>query len=128
MIEKLTHVTIVVDDYDKALAWYTEKLGFVVRENAEYGPGYRWVTVSPKEQPDVAIVLHKPHENEMTLKTGNTSHWVFSTRDCRRTVQELRDRGVKILREPEDVPWGVQAIFEDLYGNAFVLVEPAEGM
>jgi predicted enzyme related to lactoylglutathione lyase len=128
MIEKLTHVTIVVDDYDKALTWYTEKLGFVVRDNAEYGPGYRWVTVSPKEQPDVVIVLHQPHENEIALKTGNASHWVFSTSDCRRTVQELRDRGVKIVREPEDVPWGVQAIFEDLYGNAFVLVEPAEGM
>jgi predicted enzyme related to lactoylglutathione lyase len=128
LIEKLTHVTVVVDDYDRALTWYTEKLGFEVQDNAEYGPGYRWVTIRPREQQDVVIVLHQPHETETALQTGNVSHWVFSTRDCRKTVEELRSRGVKIVHEPEEVPWGVQATFEDLYGNHFVLVQPAEGI
>lgn len=77
--------------------WRAEKLGFEIRDNAEYGPGYRWVTVSPQEQQDIVIDLHKPHETELARKTGNASHWVFGTSDCRKTVEELRNRGVKII-------------------------------
>lgn len=128
MITRLAYVCLIVDDYDKALQWYTEKLGLEVRANRPYGPQsqYRWITVGTQEQQDLEIVLHKPdlgHSDPRLCKVGQVTHWVFYTDDCHKEVNRLKDQGVKIIREPEQMPWGLQAIFEDLYGNTFVLTE-----
>ncbi|MFC4075917.1 VOC family protein [Salinithrix halophila] len=129
MINKLAHVCIVVRDYDEAIAWYTEKLGLELRSDAPFGPGYRWVTLGAKGNDtrfDTEIVLYQPGPGEKDsrmAKLGQVSKWVFGTDDCRGDVEALRTRGVKILDGPSDMPWGVQAIFEDLYGNTFVMVE-----
>ena len=82
------------------------------------------MTVGVKGQ-DVEIVLHKPH-GEAKRAASNVHGFVFSSDDCRKDAEELRQRGVKITQEPEEVPWGVQTIFEDLYGNTHVLVEPRQ--
>ena len=129
MITKLTHVSLVVEDYDEAIEWYTNKLGLELRGDNTYGEGYRFVTMGVEGQ-DVEIVLHKPHGDPASGASSSTPgvvhSFVFAPDDCRKEVEELRWRGVKITGEPEDVPWGVQAIFEDLYGNSHVLVEQRE--
>ena len=131
MIKNVALVTIYVRDEDEALRFYTEKLGFEVRADATAGPGMRWLTVSPVGQADLEIVLQKPggwHDEETTKKLldriGQGTPWVFNTDDCQSTYETLQSRGVKFSSPPEGVPYGLQAIFEDPYGNPFVLLQP----
>ena len=131
MTTKLAHVTIIVRDQEEALRFYTEKLGFEKRMDGEAGPGMRFLTVAPAGQQEVEIVLWAPGRwvDEATAKTmlervGQGTSWVFNTDDCRETHETWSARGVHFTSSPEDVPWGVQAQFQDLYGNNFVLLEP----
>ena len=121
MITRLTHATVVVRDHDEALTWYTETLGLEPRSDDTFGEGFRWVTVGVKGQ-DAEIVLHVPHEG---ASPGSGVHGlVFSTDHCRADVEGLRAKGAEITMGPEEVPWGVQAVFEDPFGNSHVLVQP----
>ena len=131
MITQLSRVSVIVRDQDEALQWYTEKLRLEKREDQEFAPGMRWLTVATPGQSDVEIVLFKPGpmqspEDAKTLdgRVGQGPTWVFNTDDCRKDAALLKSRGVKLTGEPEEVPWGVQALFEDLYGNPYVLLEP----
>ncbi|MGE5418195.1 MAG: VOC family protein [Acidobacteriota bacterium] len=121
MISKLTHVSVPVDDYEQALRWYTEKLGTELRTDGTFGPGYRFLTVGFPEQDDLEIVLFKnmPGSPEVNKVSG----WILGTNDCHKEVQALKDKGVQVVMEPQDAPWGIQAAFSDLYGNTFMLVE-----
>ncbi|WP_052807401.1 VOC family protein [Risungbinella massiliensis] len=126
MIQKLSHLCIPVPNYDEAIDWYQEKLGFQVRSNSPMGPELRWVTMSPPNQ-DIEIILYliTKEENDPRLhKAGNLSGWVLETDNCQEEVDRLRLKGVKISMEPNEAPWGIQAVFHDLYGNTFVLLEP----
>ncbi len=134
MAMKLTHVTVVVKDQNEALKWYTEKLGFEKRaDDASTMPGYRWLTVSPPGQKDIEIILNKPPERvdeahkemvEAMMKTvGKNSTWVLWTDDCMKTYKELSAKGVKFTIPPEKQVFGVSAVFVDLYGNPYNLVE-----
>ena len=134
MITKLAQVSIIVRDQDEALQFYTKKLGLEKRADDSSMPGFRWLTVAPKGQTDVEIVLFQPgfFQDEAATKTlldrvGESTHWVFQTDNCRKEYETLSSRGVKFVGPPEDQPWGVQAIFEDLYENQFVLLEPKGG-
>lgn len=130
MIRKLDHVTILVRDYDEALKFWTEKMGLEVRPDQMFGPGVRWLTVGPKDQPDLEIVLQKPeptmHGEEgarrMEEQIGKSTTWVFSTDDCQQTYEALSARGVEFTRAPKEQFYGKEAIFKDPYGNSFVLV------
>ena len=125
MITGLTHTTLIVKDQDEALRWFTKKLGLEPRTDSAFGEGQRFVTVGAKGQ-DVEIVLHKPPgtpDGGSGRPASGVHGFVFSSDDCRKTADELRQRGVRITGGPEEVPWGVQALFEDLYGNAHVIVE-----
>jgi predicted enzyme related to lactoylglutathione lyase len=127
MITSLAHVTVFVKDYDEAIAFYTQKLGLALRSDEQYGPGFRWVTVGAKGQDDVALVLHIPqgdNTEERAKLTGSQPGMVFNTHDCRAEVARLKDVGVEVTGGPDDMPWGVQATFKDLYGNGYVLVQP----
>jgi catechol 2,3-dioxygenase-like lactoylglutathione lyase family enzyme len=132
MITQLARVTIIVTDIDQALLFYTEKLGLVKRADDTSLPGLRWVTVSPRDQRSPEIVLQKPgppfHDEEtvrdMLERVGKNPTWVFYTDDCEKEYETLNSRGVKFLAEPEDRPYGEEALFEDLYGNTFSLVGP----
>ena len=117
-------VTIFVRDQDEALQFYTEKLGFEKRaDDARTMLGFRWLTVAPTGQKEPEFVLLKAVEKEQTEQVGKQSHLGFSTDDCRATYEALKARGVKFTSPPEDVGYGVQALFEDLYCNEFVLVQ-----
>ena len=121
---RLSLVTIFVRDQDEALRFYTEKLGFEKRaDDVQTVPGFRWLTVAPKDQKVPEFVLLKAVEKEQVELIGKQSHLGFSTEDCRGTYEILSARGVKFSSPPEDVGYGVQALFEDLYGNEYVLIE-----
>jgi predicted enzyme related to lactoylglutathione lyase len=121
---RLSLVTIFVRDQDEALRFYTEKLGFEKRaDDVQTVPSFRWLTVGPKDQKEPEFVLLKAIEKEQVDQIGKQSHMGFNTDDCRRTYETLKARGVKFTSPPEDVGYGIQALFEDLYGNEYVLIE-----
>lgn len=120
----VAHVTVPVGDYDEALSWYTEKLGLEVRADSSFGPGYRWIAVGAKDQRDLDLVLHLSGERRVPRELdGVPPLLVFFTDDCRGEYDRLKARGVRFTRSPQELPWAIQAIFEDPYGNRFVLVQ-----
>ena len=124
MITSLAHVSVIVNDYDEGIRFYTEVLGLELRADNPMGEGYRWVTVGVEGQKDVDIVLHKPF-GEQTPEPKFGHGVVFFSNDCRKEVENLKQHGVKITLGPDEMPWGVQAVFEDPFGNSQVLVEPS---
>jgi len=130
MITKLVHVTVIVRDQDEALRFYTEKLGMEKREDRTMG-SYRWVTVAPKNSA-VAIVLQKPAApfqqpeeiEQMLAQVGRGTTWVVESDDCKADYEALKGRGVTFTSAPSELPWGISAVFQDLYGNKYNLLEP----
>ena len=129
MITKLAVVTIHVRNQDEALEFYTEKLGFHKRVEVFVAPGRRWLTVSPAKHGDIQIFLKDPtgwYEDEAKARfetTGQVSNWVFHTDNCKKTYETLAARGVKFVSEPKNEIYGIEAVFEDPYGNTFSLLE-----
>lgn len=135
MITKLSHTTIYVLNYDQALEFYTHKLGFEVRNDIKMDDGFRWLTVGPKSQPDLELVLYEPKamgsldEDSVKhlralLEKGVIGGGVFATDDCQKTYEELKRKGVEFLQAPKDNPYGIEAIFKDTTGNWFSLTQP----
>ena len=135
MIKRLSHATIYVRDQDSAKEFYTEKLGFEVRMDHTMDGGFRWLTVGPKEQKDVELVLMKPTVGpmfdeetiaalELLREKGKLGAGVFQTDDCRKTYATLKAKGVTFLSEPAEQFYGVEATFQDGSGNWFSLTEP----
>src|SRR5215469_18247113 len=117
-IDRVSTVTIAVGDQDEALAWYTEKLGFEKKMDVR-SPQFRWLTVAPPQQVDVEFLLGSWFPDLV----GKNPTWVLSTRDCQGGYEELKARGVEFRQKPELRPWGIEAIFTDLYGNKYALVQ-----
>ena len=130
MFETMTHVMIFVRDYDEALNFYVDKLGFVKVTDVSPMPGFRFLTVAPKGN-GTEIILHKPsvklhgeaEANRQASLIGKSSTVMFKVDDCEKTCDELRAKGVKIDMEPGKAPFGIQAKISDLYGNPIFLVE-----
>ena len=133
MITKHSHSTVYVLDQDRAKAFYTEKLGFEVRDDAKLGD-FRWLTVAPKTQPDACIILMALKPGPMMdqescdairtlLKKGVLGGGVLETDDCRRTYEELKARGVEFIREPKEMPYGIEALLRDDSGNFYSMGE-----
>ncbi|USG67607.1 VOC family protein [Brevibacillus ruminantium] len=129
MLRRLAHITLYVKDCEEALQFYTEKLGFEKRMDAKMDTGARWLTIGlPGE--DVEIVLHDPshwHEQEtaekMLAQVGKNPMWVWETDQFEQTYHTFREKGVRFVSEPADRMYGREAIFTDLYGNPFLLLE-----
>jgi catechol 2,3-dioxygenase-like lactoylglutathione lyase family enzyme len=133
MITKHSHSTVYVTDQDRAKAFYTEKLGFEVRDDVRMGD-FRWLTVAPKTQLDACIILFALKPGAMLdqgacdmlqalLKKGVLGGGVLETDDCRRTYEELKARGVEFVSEPRQMPYGIEAIFRDDSGNIYSMGE-----
>lgn len=121
---ELTHVTLVVQDQDRALDFYVGTLGFEKRADIS-NQGFRWLTVA---QPGhgLEIVLLKG-DREIAKHTGVSERWILGTDDCRRDFAALRSRGVKFEEtEPQDGYFGVNATFADPDGNRFMLLQAAK--
>ena len=135
MLNQLANVQVWVNDQDEALAFYTEKLGFEVREDVtvpEMG-NFRWLSVGVPGQ-DVAIVLMAvpgaPVFDDETrqqildlLAKGASGGLFFTTENCRASYEELASRGVEFTQEPTEQPYGVDAGFRDPSGNQFRMVQ-----
>lgn len=139
MISKLSHAGVLVLDQDSAKQFYTEKLGFSLRNDvrmgedfAGAGQGFRWLTVSPPGQPDMEFILASPemgHDEETArqlrelIAKGAFGGGVWEADDCRKTYEELSSRGVTFMQEPAERPYGVEAVFRDDSGNWFSLTQ-----
>ncbi len=136
---KIANTQVWVHDQDEALAFYTDKLGMEVRADvtmAEMG-GFRWLTVGPAGQSDVAIVLMAIPQppmfdddtvkqiSEMTAK-GVAGAIFLTTDDCQASYEELAARGVEFVEKPEARPYGIDAGFRDPFGNHFRLTQVKE--
>jgi uncharacterized glyoxalase superfamily protein PhnB len=117
-IDKVSTVTIAVKDQDEALLWFTEKLGFEKKVDVQ-SPEFRWLTVALPQQVDVEFLLASWFPDLV----GKNATWVLSTRDCQGGYEELKAKGVEFSQKPELRPWGIEAIFTDLYGNKYSLVQ-----
>ena len=131
MKQHLALVALVVRDYDEAIAWYTGKLGFTLAEDSPdtvQGAGRRWVVVKPAGSTGAGFLLAKASNEQQTQAVGNqTGGRVFlflHTDDFERDYRAYRSRGVTFVREPSDQAHGRVAVFADLYGNRWDLIEP----
>jgi len=120
MIKKLSHVNVFVEDQDRAKEFYTEKLGFEVRSDATMD-GFRWLTVGPKDQPDLNILLARPATLLGLVAKGVMSAGVIETDDIQGAYEDLKGKGVTFLQEPAERPYGIEALFRDDSGNWFSL-------
>lgn len=136
MITKLSHINIFVLNQDEALKFYTEKLGFEVRDDIRMGD-FRWLAVGPKGQPDLDITLTEVTPGGIggmfdeeavghiraLLAKGGYGAGVLATDDCRATYEELKGKGVEFISPPEEQPYGIEAMFKDNSGNWFSLTQ-----
>lgn len=128
MKQSIARIALVVDDYDKAIEFYTNKLDFLLVEDTDLSDGKRWVIVAPQGSSECSLVLAKADNEDQASRVGNqTGNRVFLflyTDDFWRDYYKIVERGVKIDREPEKMPYGMVAVFKDLYGNKWDLLEP----
>jgi len=135
VIQKISHVTIYVLDQEEAKDFYVNKLGMDVKTDMTMDGGFRWLTVTPKGQPDVELILmstqpgalFNEEESEKLrslIKAGKIGPGVFNTADCRKTYEELKAKGVKFHKEPTDEFYGTEALLEDNSGNWFSMSTP----
>jgi catechol 2,3-dioxygenase-like lactoylglutathione lyase family enzyme len=136
MLTQLTHTQVWVRDQDEALAFFTEKLGFEIREDVtvpEMG-NFRWLSVGVPGQDDIAITLMAvpgpPVFEEETraqifalLSKGASGGLFFATDDVQKTYEELKARGVEFAQEPTEQPYGIDAGFRDPSGNHFRMAQ-----
>jgi len=133
MIQRLSHVTIYVLDQDAAKDFYVNKLGFDLKTDASMDNGFRWLTVAPKGQPDLEIVLMATTnpkwdaETAEALRTlvrkGVLGSGVLETADCRKTYEELKAKGVEFSQPPVERFYGIEALLKDNSGNWFSMTQ-----
>ncbi len=136
---RIANVQLWVHDQDEALAFYTQKLGMEVRSDVTVAEmdNFRWLTVGPVGQPEVAIVLMAiPGPPMMDLETaeqvrnlmakGFAGTIFLTTEDCQAAYEELKGRGVEFVEQPEERPYGIDAAFRDPSGNHIRLTQVRE--
>ena len=128
MKQRLAHIAIVVNDYDQAIKFYTGKLHFDLVEDTQLSETKRWVLVRPKGGDSTCLLLAKAASEEQLSRVGNqTGGRVFlflHTDDFKRDYQNLLDQQIEIVRQPQREEYGTVAVFKDLYGNLWDLIEP----
>lgn len=130
MPQSLAHIALIVPDYDEAIAWFTEKLGFtLVTDEHQPEQDKRWVLVAPPgAAADAAtLLLARAATSEQAAFVGNQAggrvFLFLKTDDFDRDYEAFRARGIRFVREPAVHPYGKVAVFEDLYGNLWDLVQ-----
>ena len=128
MKQYLAHVTLLVADYDEAIKFYTGKLDFEVIEDTTLSDTKRWVIIGPKGSKGCNLLLAKAAYTEQQSRIGNqTGGRVFLflyTDDLWRDYRRMLDKGVKFTRPPVSEKYGIVAVFEDLHGNLWDLLQP----
>jgi catechol 2,3-dioxygenase-like lactoylglutathione lyase family enzyme len=132
MVQSIIHIALLVRDYDEAIAFYTEKLGFTLLEDtAQPEQQKRWVVVAPPGGTGATLLLARAatpeQEHFIGDQAGGRVFLFLRTDDFWRDYRALQARGVRFVREPKQAEYGTVAVFEDLYGNRWDLVELAVG-
>jgi len=126
---QIAHITLLVDDYDKAIDFFTRKLNFMLVEDTKLSDVKRWVLVKPQGSENCCLLLAKASNDEQKRSIGNQSggrvFLFLQTDNFRRDYQKLIDNGIRIVREPKTEDYGTVAVFEDIYGNLWDLIEPS---
>ncbi len=129
MVQNLNAVTLVVRDYDEAIEFYTKKVGFDLVEDTKLGDGKRWVLVAPRGSGGTHLLLAKADGERQQARIGDqTGGRVFlflQTDDFDRDHAAMQRVGVRFREAPRNEAYGTVAVFEDLYGNLWDLIEPA---
>ena len=128
MSQILAAVAVVVDEYDRAIDYYTRVLGFVLAEDTDQGNGKRWVRVSPPGARESSLLLARAvgevQRAAIGRHAGGRVGFFLHTDDFGRDFAAMTARGVRFLEAPRHEPYGTVAVFEDLYGNRWDLIGP----
>lgn len=119
-------IAIVVDDYDRAIDFYTGALGFELREDSPRGDGKRWVLVAPPGAETALLLAQAANDVQRARigdQTGGRVGFFLHTDDFRRDHAAMSAKGVRFLEDPREEPYGIVAVFEDPYGNKWDLLE-----
>ncbi|MFD2262347.1 VOC family protein [Lacibacterium aquatile] len=127
MPQHIGALTLLVDDYDRAIAYYTNSLGFSLIDDIDLGGGKRWVLVAPPGAQETRMLLAQAADEaqraQIGLQAGGRVFLFLHTDDFARDHAAYKARGVKFCEEPRYEPYGTVAVFEDLYGNRWDLLE-----
>jgi catechol 2,3-dioxygenase-like lactoylglutathione lyase family enzyme len=127
MSQHISALALLVDDYDRAIAYYTQVLGFRLLEDTPQGPGKRFVRVAPSGNGATALLLAKAAKPEQVARIGDqTGGRVFlflNTDDFRRDYATYKAKGVDFTEAPREEVYGTVVVFRDLYGNLWDLVQ-----
>lgn len=128
MPQRIAALALVVHDYDEAIAYYTTKLGFAVVEDTPVGKDKRWVLIAPPGDTGAKLLLARAANQDQVARVGNqTGGRVFlflHTDDFWRDYRQYQANGVTFVEEPREETYGTVAVFADLYGNRWDLVQP----
>jgi catechol 2,3-dioxygenase-like lactoylglutathione lyase family enzyme len=127
-MQNLMHISLLVKDYDEAIEFYTKKLNFKLIEDTPLSDTKRWVLVAPPGSAGSCLLLAKAANKEQESRIGNqTGGRVFlflHTDNFDRDFENLKEKNIKIIRGPNEEPYGTVAVFEDLYENLWDLIQP----
>jgi catechol 2,3-dioxygenase-like lactoylglutathione lyase family enzyme len=128
MKQELAHIALVVADYDEAIKFYTQQLNFTLIEDTVLSETKRWVIIAPPDSTGCQLLLAKAATDEQQSRVGNqTGGRVFLflyTDNFNRDYKAMQEKGIVFAREPITEPYGTVAVFKDLYGNLWDLIEP----
>ncbi|WP_115562789.1 VOC family protein [Xanthomonas arboricola] len=130
MSRRIALTTLLVADYDAAIAWYTGALGFQVLEDRALGDGKRWVVIGPGSAQDAGLLLAQPADAAQQARIGDQTggrvdHFLY-TDDFWRDHAAMQAFGVEFLEAPREEPYGTVVVFRDLYGTKWDLLEPKQ--
>lgn len=127
MNQKLVHLALLVNDYDEAIAFYTQKLNFELIADDQLTETKRWVVVRPRGEGSCSLLLAKAvgdrQRSAVGQQSGGRVFLFLSTDNFERDYANLIQHQIRVVREPADEPYGRVAVFEDLYGNPWDLIE-----
>lgn len=127
MKQHIGSIALLVRDYDEAIAYYTQKLGFDLLEDTAMGDAKRWVRIAPHGANDTSLLLAKAANERQAAQVGDQMGgrvgFFLHTDDFKRDHAAMSARGVKFMESPREEAYGTVAVFEDLYGNRWDLLE-----
>jgi catechol 2,3-dioxygenase-like lactoylglutathione lyase family enzyme len=130
MHQRIAHIALVVRDYDEAIEFYTQKLGFTLLEDTRIDEKKRWVMVAPPGAKECCLLLAKAANERQAESVGNQTGgrvgFFLFTDDFWRDYNKMAEREVRFVRPPTEFDHGTVAVFVDLYGNMWDLIEPKE--
>ena len=130
MKQRIAHIALVVKDYDEAIEFYTKKLDFTLLEDTKIDEKKRWVMVAPPGAKECCLLLaravNKTQLNSIGNQTGGRVGFFLFTDDFWRDYNKMIDREINFVRPPTEFEYGTVAVFEDLYGNMWDIIEPNE--